>query len=279
MPICLHFDLAVTQLIHAFVGYYSCNVFLWHSSLVQLCYRTNGFMKLNSCLISMLSIKVSLFTTNLGCLTYYFFSCSGSLFTNSNWFAFEEDNRVSDDRSTGPLASPSPNAEGTDVVNSGGDDVNVGEDDELVDTATSSPEPEAKSEDSMPHESGNLRETESKETDKPPEWVEWRETSDSGDPSDILPNGELQLQSSDAAKPSPSSPDTSGNNDETATGPSAAASEDETPSPTPSEPSKSDDGNPVSDSTTADNAETTVEKEGSPKATESDKKENKVEEN
>ncbi|PON54762.1 SIT4 phosphatase-associated protein family [Parasponia andersonii] len=204
---------------------------------------------------------------------------SGSLFTNSNWFAFEEDNRVSNDHSTGLLASPSPNAEGAGAVNSGGDDVNVGEEDELVDTATSSPEPEAKSGDTMPQEPSNIREMESKETDKPPEWVEWRETSDSGDPSAILPNGELQLESPpDAAKPSPSSPDASGNSDEIPTGPSAA-SEAETPSPMPSEPSKSDDATPVSDSNTADNAETTVEKQGPSEATESDKKENEVEGN
>jgi serine/threonine-protein phosphatase 6 regulatory subunit 3 len=70
--------------------------------------------------------------------------CSGSLFTNSNWFAFEDD-RVANERSTGSLASPSPNTEGGDVINGGSDDnVIVGEDDELVDTATSSPEAEEK---------------------------------------------------------------------------------------------------------------------------------------
>ena len=147
----------------------------------------------------------------------------------------------------------------------------------MVDTATSSPEPEAKSEDTVPQESSNLREMESKETDKPPEWVEWRETSDSGDPSAVLPNGELQVESADAAKPSPSSPDTSGSNEETATGRSAA-SKDETPSPIPSEPSKSDDATPVSDTTTGDTAELKVEKEGSSDATES-KKEKEVEGN
>jgi len=65
---------------------------------------------------------------------------SGSLFTNSYWFAFEDD-RVAKERSTGSLASPSPNTEGGDVINGGSDDnVIVGEDDELVDTATFSPD-------------------------------------------------------------------------------------------------------------------------------------------
>nr|POF01518.1 hypothetical protein CFP56_45315 [Quercus suber] len=65
---------------------------------------------------------------------------SGSLYTNSNWFAFE-DGRVANERSTGSLVSPSPNTEVTGVIN-GGSDENVidGEDDDLVDTATSSPE-------------------------------------------------------------------------------------------------------------------------------------------
>lgn len=207
---------------------------------------------------------------------------SGSLFTNSNWFAFEDDNRLSNDRSSGSLASPSPNAEGTGAVNDGGDDVVVGEDDDLVDTATSSPEPETKTEDTdrMPT---NLREVESKETDKPSEWVEWRETSDSGDPSDILPNGELQTESTDAAKPSPSSADTSVNDDEIAAGPSAPAPEDEadTPSSVPSQAAiEPDDGAPISNPTIADNATKAVGKEGSCEATtESDKKEKEVEGN
>lgn len=215
-------------------------------------------------------------------VTLYYCSCSGSLFTNSNWFAFEEDDRLSNDRSTGSLASPSPNAEGTGMVNDGGDDVVVGEDEDLVDTATSSPEPETKTEDTdcIPTD---LREVELKETDKPSEWVEWRETSDSGDPSDILPNGELQTESSDAAKLSPSSADTSANDDEIAAGPSAPAPEDEahTPSSVPSQAAiEPDDGAPISNPTIADNTTKAVGKEGSCEATtECDKKEKEVEGN
>jgi len=117
--------------------------------------------------------------------------CSGSLFTNSNWFAFEEDrDRVANERSTGSLASPSPNAEEGNVKASG-DDV-AGEDEELADTATSSPEAALKL------EHGG--------TDKPVEWVEWRESSDANDPSDILPNGEIGNNDPGAAEsPSPSS--------------------------------------------------------------------------
>ena len=59
---------------------------------------------------------------------------SGSLCTNSNWFAFKDD-RVANERSTSSLASPSPKTEVTGVINSGSDDnVIVGEDDDLVDT-------------------------------------------------------------------------------------------------------------------------------------------------
>ncbi|XP_047158718.1 serine/threonine-protein phosphatase 6 regulatory subunit 3 [Vigna umbellata] len=115
---------------------------------------------------------------------------SGSLFTNSNWFAFEEDrDRVANERSTGSLASPSPNAE-EGIVKASGDDV-AGEDEELADTATSSPEAGPKL------EHGG--------TDKPVEWVEWRESSDANDPSDVLPNGEIGNNDPGATEsPSPS---------------------------------------------------------------------------
>ncbi|KAI4297048.1 hypothetical protein L6164_036957 [Bauhinia variegata] len=107
---------------------------------------------------------------------------SGPLFKNSNWFAFEDD-RIANERSAGAIASPSSNAEVTETGvtdGSGDDNVVVGEDEDLVDTATS---PEA----GPKPEHG--------ETDKPVEWVEWRESSDSNNPSDDLPNGELQLES------------------------------------------------------------------------------------
>ncbi|KAL2603647.1 hypothetical protein AAZV13_09G022000 [Glycine max] len=104
---------------------------------------------------------------------------SGSLFTNSNWFAFEEDrDRVANERSTGSLASPSPNTDEV-FVKASGDVVVAGEDEELADTATS---PEA----GLKLEHGG--------TDKPVEWVEWRESSDANDPSDVLPNGELEIE-------------------------------------------------------------------------------------
>ena len=125
-------------------------------------------------------------------VTLYYCSCSGSLFTNSNWFAFDDDrDRVVNERSTGSLASPSPNAEESAVNASGDDNVNAGEDEDLADTATSSPEAVPKL------EHGG--------TDKPVEWVQWRESSDASDPSD-LPNGELETKSGnsdpDTAKPS-----------------------------------------------------------------------------
>nr|XP_027187148.1 serine/threonine-protein phosphatase 6 regulatory subunit 3 isoform X2 [Cicer arietinum] len=112
---------------------------------------------------------------------------SGSLFTNSNWFAFEEDrDRVANERSTGSLASPSPNAE-EDIKSASEDYKTASEDEDLADTATSSPEAEPKSEPVG--------------TDKAVEWVEWRESLDTSDPSEVLPNGELDA----AESPSPSS--------------------------------------------------------------------------
>ncbi|KAK3026808.1 hypothetical protein RJ639_041880 [Escallonia herrerae] len=108
---------------------------------------------------------------------------SGSLFTNSNWFAFEDD-RIGNERSTGSVASPSPNTEGMGVSNEGGDDeVVVDEDDDLADTATSEvPEPKL---DVM---SKDIGESGASASDKPPEWVEWRESSDSVETSDVTPD-------------------------------------------------------------------------------------------
>ena len=114
-----------------------------------------------------------------------------SLYTNSNWFAFEDD-RVANERSTSSLAPPSPNTEVTGVINGGSDNnVIVGEDDDLVDTTTPSPEAGTKSEDTT--QLDNSRETGHVEIHKQPEWVEWRETTDFGDPSDVLPNGKIQV--------------------------------------------------------------------------------------
>ncbi|KAL2341529.1 hypothetical protein Fmac_009469 [Flemingia macrophylla] len=116
---------------------------------------------------------------------------SGSLFTNSNWFTFEEDrDRVANDRSTGSLASPSPNAEES-IVKASGDDVIAVEDEELADTATSSPEAGLK----LEHVG----------TDKPVEWVQWRESSDANDPSDVLPNGQIVNNDPGTAESSPPS--------------------------------------------------------------------------
>ncbi|XP_052291573.1 uncharacterized protein LOC102629725 isoform X1 [Citrus sinensis] len=171
---------------------------------------------------------------------------SGSLFTNSNWFAFEDD-RVSHERAAGSLASPSPNIEETGVTNGGGhDQVTVGEDD-LDDTATSAAVPVSKSEDSdvgkLPNDSV---ETGSCTTEKPPTWVEWRERPDSSNPSSAdepvsIPNGELQDQGGngdvDVPEPSPSSSNTEDANI-TTTG-ELSKSIDENPSSKPSEPSES----------------------------------------
>ncbi|XVF23124.1 hypothetical protein REPUB_Repub13aG0010700 [Reevesia pubescens] len=149
---------------------------------------------------------------------------SGSLFTNSNWFAFEDD-RVSNERSTSALASGSPNTEGAGVVSGDGEDdeVVVGEDDDLDDTATSSQLADAKLEDNSADLSEDSKEAGGSANDKPPAWVEWRETPDSIEASaSDVPNGELQVKLKDkgsdhdpdgTTEPSPSS---SNNTSETA---------------------------------------------------------------
>ncbi|CAK9133500.1 unnamed protein product [Ilex paraguariensis] len=137
---------------------------------------------------------------------------SGSLFTNSNWFAFEDD-RVVNERSTGSVTSPSANTQETEIINGSGDDeVIVDEDDDLAGTATSEvPEPKPCLDDTaLGNLSEDSRATGASENDKQPEWVEWRESSDSVEGPDstsesiepsnadgitVLPNGELEVES------------------------------------------------------------------------------------
>ncbi|XP_077219848.1 uncharacterized protein LOC143854027 [Tasmannia lanceolata] len=212
---------------------------------------------------------------------------SGSLFTNSNWFAFE-DNRAATERSSDLLASPSPSTEETDLINNNSDDeVIVGEDDDIADTATSSQMPRpwfnpeelgtGLSQNDLTEEMNeDRREQSPSESDKPPEWVEWRETSVAGDPPPTLPNGELEVGANDqtvsrvdmdSTEPSPSSGNSVVNdNTENATGlpesgvenPSSDPSDiiEENPSSDPSDiieenpssdPSDSVEENPSSD--------------------------------
>ncbi|CAN6683762.1 unnamed protein product [Malus baccata var. baccata] len=199
---------------------------------------------------------------------------SGSLFTNSNWFAFEDD-RAATDRSTGSLASPSPNTVESSAISGGGDDdVIVGEDDDLVDTATSSPEPGTKPEDSEVAVPNNSPEVGPVETEKPPEWVEWRESSDSGEPSDVLPNGEHQTESADTAKCSPSTSEPLIKDDKVVTEPPQAESTVEGTSKPP-ELSESGNEKPSSESTTSDAAAADVGTKGSQEAAASDKEKDK----
>ncbi|MED6119415.1 hypothetical protein PIB30_011780 [Stylosanthes scabra] len=185
---------------------------------------------------------------------------SGSLFTNSNWFAFEEDrDRAVNERSTASLTSSSPNAEEGATNTSRDDNVTAGEDEELADTATSSPEPIPKSENDG--------------TDKPVEWVEWRESSDASDASG-LPNGEPEAKSGtidpDTSKPSSDSSGAPPTKDEPVdTEPSA--SPDEKPSTETSESVHTESENPdLSAATSVD--EKLVDGQDKKQDTEDDKK-------
>lgn len=215
---------------------------------------------------------------------FFFCICSGSLFTNSNWFAFEDD-RVSNERAAGSLASPSPNTEETGATNGGADDdqVIVSENDDLDDTATSAAAVLEKNLEDT--DVGNLpkdsEETESSATEEPPAQVELRESPDSSNPpagADEpvgMPNGELQDQggNSDSVapdpEPSPSSSDTT-NANITVTG-EPSQSIDENPSSNPSEPSQSGNGNSSPDPTPTEVVQTATETEGTPGVTKDDK--------
>ncbi|MBA0723992.1 hypothetical protein Golax_020703 [Gossypium laxum] len=182
---------------------------------------------------------------------------SGSLFTNSNWFAFEDD-RGSNENPTGALPSASPNTEGAGVINGDGEDDKevVGKGDDLDDTATSSQVPDVKSEVNSANLSEDSKEAAPNANDEPPTWVEWRETSDgikaSGfAESAIVRNGEVQVKLEEkgsdtdhnperTAEPSPSS--SSDNASEATLEPSVKSTNTNLGS-NPPEPSVSGDGN------------------------------------
>lgn len=132
---------------------------------------------------------------------------SGSLFTNSNWFAFEEE-RVIHEQSTSAVASPSPNTDDT-AGSSDDDDVDASKeiDKDCVDPATSEvPESKPGPDDTAIEKSTD--DSTPSESDKPPEWIEWREsvkpsteplvmTAESVATSqgavESLPNGDLEV--------------------------------------------------------------------------------------
>ncbi|GJS21887.1 serine/threonine-protein phosphatase 6 regulatory subunit 3-like protein [Tanacetum coccineum] len=135
---------------------------------------------------------------------------SGSLFTNSNWFSFEEE-RVAHEQSISAVASPSPNTEGTAEAIEGDDDKVTSNENakDLVDSATSEvPESKSGTDDTTIEKS--MEDLTQSKSVKPPEWRESVEPEPSTEPSietsvvtskpaeasqaatDSLPNGNLE---------------------------------------------------------------------------------------
>ncbi|RID46129.1 hypothetical protein BRARA_I02811 [Brassica rapa] len=152
---------------------------------------------------------------------------SGSLFTNSNWLAFD-DEKAAKERSVSSIASPSAGGD-----KDGDDNVVIGEADEFSETTASSAAVDMETEDSA---SKNPSENPSElEAEKSPAWVEWRETSESTAPSSkpdedtILPSGVVQTEKEDTGddtdkKSAEENPPTSACGDETTESSSDAAS-------------------------------------------------------
>ncbi|KAL0800329.1 hypothetical protein Bca101_055504 [Brassica carinata] len=119
---------------------------------------------------------------------------SGSLFTNSNWFAFD-DEKAADEHS---VTSPPPDADEDDD-----DDAVIGEaDEDFKDTADSAPPVDMETENSTTTKNPSENPSE-QEAEKPTAWVEWRETSESTGPcsnpdeATTLPNGQVQIEKVD----------------------------------------------------------------------------------
>ncbi|CAN6872236.1 unnamed protein product [Brassica oleracea] len=148
-----------------------------------------------------------------------------SLFTNSNWFAFDDEKTANE----GSMASPRPNADDDDVV--------IGEaDEDFKDTVDSSPPVGMETEDSTTTKNPSENPSEP-EAEKSAAWVEWRETSESTGPSSnpdeatTLPNGEVKIDKEgdgdDTDKKSAEDSATGACSDETAEKSPDAASGDE----------------------------------------------------
>lgn len=126
---------------------------------------------------------------------------------------------MANDRQPGPVASPSPNTNGTNAISpSNKDEPTADGDNDVADTATSGPsEPKELSEISLTEDVQNPRHTKGGEA---PEWVDWRENSgptdlttvDTPEPS-TLPNGELQVAEDNADTKTTADAPVSANND------------------------------------------------------------------
>lgn len=123
---------------------------------------------------------------------------SGSLFTNSNWFAFEDGKTVNEGK-TGVAASPSPNTEEADVTDGVVNDKVIG--DGSADCGTSEvPTENSVDNSSLSGVSKDLKESAATEIEKPPEWVEWRGSSDSLEPTGVTNSEESSDAAADSTK-------------------------------------------------------------------------------
>ncbi|KAK1375560.1 Serine/threonine-protein phosphatase 6 regulatory subunit 3 [Heracleum sosnowskyi] len=101
---------------------------------------------------------------------------SGSLFKNSNWFALEDE--MNNEGTAGVAASPLPSTKETDVTDKVVDEKVIG--DNLKASGRSEvPLQNMSSENSSLGNPSDLRESGATEIEKPSDWVEWRESSDS----------------------------------------------------------------------------------------------------
>lgn len=123
---------------------------------------------------------------------------SGSLFSNSNWFAFEDD-RTANEPPTDLVASASPTIDSSEIVNGGAaDDTSINEDKDLAYIVSSEPpEPKPSLDDPVPGSFSNLKEIGNGGHEKSPILDEGMEISESVELSPTLNSAET----SDAAQP------------------------------------------------------------------------------
>ncbi|CAL9075785.1 unnamed protein product [Musa textilis] len=131
-----------------------------------------------------------------------------SIFTNSNWFAFENDRGFNDHLMDSP-ASPSPNSNEKSPDVDEPDEVVIGDNKDVNDTGTSfqatvlgttSGETQATVSGNGPinEPKEGTSDSRTSEDEKPPGWVEWRETLGSDmagiNPTADIPNGQFEME-------------------------------------------------------------------------------------
>ncbi|KAL8113289.1 hypothetical protein AgCh_020557 [Apium graveolens] len=194
---------------------------------------------------------------------------SGSLLTNSNWFALEDE--IKNNEGTAAVtASPLPSTEETDVTDRIVDEKVSGDNLEASGTSEVPIQNTSSESSSLGNPSKEVGESGATEIEKPSEWVEWRESSDSHKPTDPnLDSPELSSATVNSAELSNTAAKTDPPNSVSeSVEKNDAVTESVAPSTSPDSSANKTDGSPSSTDHSIDVVQSNIE--GIPEAEDSD---------